>query len=110
MNPLGLPFEMYDDFGRYRTQERLEYPENLITKVKDKGMPHEDLRDIYKTLPVDPSGYLDGSGDSSLDGDVETPWTSLIAWPSLIVCASPSSATHSVTSWGATRCSLIPRL
>jgi len=70
MNPLGLPFEMYDDFGRYRTEERLEYPENLIKKVKDKGQPHEDLRDIYKTLPVDPRGRLDGTGDDTLDGDV----------------------------------------
>ncbi|WP_197443047.1 DUF1588 domain-containing protein [Lignipirellula cremea] len=70
MNPLGLPFEMYDDFGRYRTEERLEYPENLVQKVKDKGAPHEDLRDIYKTLPVDPRGHLTGTGDASLDGEV----------------------------------------
>lgn len=70
MEPLGLPFEMYDDFGRYRTEERLEYPENLIKKVKDKGAPHEDLRDVYKTLPVDSTGKLEGTGDSSLDGDV----------------------------------------
>ena len=70
INPLGLPFEIYDDFGRYRTEERLEYPENLVTKVKDKGAPHEDLRDIYKTLPVDPRGYLEGTGDDTLDGEV----------------------------------------
>jgi len=70
MNPLGLPFEMYDDFGRYRTEARLEYPENLIEKVKDKGAPHEDLRDIYKTLPVDPRGNLEGTGDEGLDGEV----------------------------------------
>lgn len=71
MEPLGLPFEMYDDFGRYRTQERLEYPENLVEKVKDKGEPHEDLRDLYKTLPVDASGVLDGTGDAELDGEVD---------------------------------------
>ena len=70
MNPLGLPFEIYDDFGRFRTEERLEHPENLIEKVKDKGAQHEDLRDIYKTLPVDPRGELQGTGDSSLDGEV----------------------------------------
>ena len=70
MNPLGLPFEMYDDFGRYRTEERLEYPEHLIEKVKDKGAPHEDLRDIYKTLPVNPRGHLAGTGDDDLDGEV----------------------------------------
>ncbi|MFT5303964.1 MAG: hypothetical protein ACI814_004786, partial [Mariniblastus sp.] len=70
MNPLGLPFEMFDDFGRFRTQERLEYPEHLIEKSKDKGSPHEDLRDIYKTLPVDARGHLEGTGDSKLDGEV----------------------------------------
>lgn len=70
MNPLGLPFEIYDDFGRFRTEERLEYPENLVQQVKDKGAPHEDLRDIYKTLPVDSLGYLEGTGDDSLDGEV----------------------------------------
>lgn len=70
MNPLGLPFEMYDDFGRYRIEERLEYPEHLIKQVKDKGAPHEDLRNIYKTLPVDARGYLEGTGDKNLDGEV----------------------------------------
>ena len=71
INPLGIPFEIFDDFGRYRTEERLEYPENLIEKVKDKGEPHEDLRDLYKTLPIDSKGYLEGTGDSSLDGEVD---------------------------------------
>jgi len=70
INPLGLPFEMYDDFGRSRTEERLEYPENLVTKVKDKGPIEEDLRDLYKTLPLDTKGNLQGTGDSTLDGDV----------------------------------------
>ncbi|MGY8769476.1 MAG: DUF1588 domain-containing protein [Pirellulales bacterium] len=71
MNPLGLPFEMYDDFGRYRTEERLEYPENLIKKSADKGGPEQDLRDIYKTLTVETTGVLDGTGDSKLDGEVK---------------------------------------
>lgn len=71
INPLGLPFEVYDDFGRYRTEERLEYPENLVKKVKDKGGVEEDLRDFYKTLPIVAHGYLDGTGDSTLDGEVK---------------------------------------
>jgi mono/diheme cytochrome c family protein len=70
MEPLGLPFEMYDDFGRHRTEERLEYPEQLVKKIKDKGAAEEDLRDLYKTLPLDTRGSLKGSGDSALDGDV----------------------------------------
>jgi hypothetical protein len=70
MNPLGYSFEMYDDFGRYRTEESLEYPENLIKKMPDKGSKLADKRDIYKTLPVDAKGKLVGTGDPSLDGDI----------------------------------------
>jgi hypothetical protein len=71
MNPLGLPFEMYDDFGRYRTAESLEHPDNLIKKGPDKAAAHVDLRDTYRTLPVDSQGYLSGTGDDDLDGTIE---------------------------------------
>lgn len=71
INPLGIPFEIYDDFGRYRTQERLEHPDNLIKTVEENKNVRIDTRDIYKTLPVDATGYLKGTGDSSLDGEVK---------------------------------------
>ncbi len=71
MNPVGLPFEMYDDFGRYRMEEFLEHPENLLEKRPDKGPPQEDLRDIFKTLPVDARGYLEGTDDPQLDGELK---------------------------------------
>jgi hypothetical protein len=71
MNPLGLSFEMYDDFGRYRSEESLEHPDNLIKKMPDKGSPQTDLRDIYKTLPVESKGKLVGTGDAKLDGDIK---------------------------------------
>jgi len=45
MNPLGLPFEMYDHFGRYREEE------------------------LGK--PVDASGKIEGSGDPKLEGEVD---------------------------------------
>lgn len=70
MNPLGTTFEMYDDFGRFRMEESLEYPTNLVKKVPDKGSPQTDLRDIYKTLPVVATGRLEGTGDPALDGDL----------------------------------------
>jgi hypothetical protein len=63
MNPLGLPFEMYDDFGRFRTAEPLQHPENVIGQI--------DRYPVYKTLPVDASGLLDGTGDPKLDGEVD---------------------------------------
>jgi hypothetical protein len=74
MNPLGYPFEAYDDFGRFRLRESLETPENLVKKNPDKAPNRNhllDLRDIYKTLPVDATGYLKGTGDPKLDGDVK---------------------------------------
>jgi hypothetical protein len=62
MNPLGAPFEKYDDFGRFRTEESLEHPENVIGK--------SETFSIYKTLPVDSRGTLDSTGNPALDGDV----------------------------------------
>ncbi len=70
MNPLGLPFEIYDDFGRYREQESLEHPDNLIKKGPEKAPPHVDLRDTYTTRPVNAEGMLVGTGSSELDGEV----------------------------------------
>lgn len=66
MNPLGLPFEQFDDFGRYRKDESLEHPENIIGKPStDKYTPN-----VYKTLPVNPRGVLDSTGVPALDGEV----------------------------------------
>jgi hypothetical protein len=62
MNPLGLPFEIYDDFGRYRTEEPLEHEENVIGK--------DGRYNLYKVLKVDSSGVLAGTGDARLDGEV----------------------------------------
>jgi hypothetical protein len=45
MDPLGLPFEMFDHFGRFRETEQGH--------------------------PVDPTGYLEGTGDPRLDGPVK---------------------------------------
>ncbi len=62
MNPLGLPFEMYDDFGRFRKEEFLQHPENILGK--------EGRWNKYKSLPIDPRGNLDSTGDPKLDGPV----------------------------------------
>ncbi len=76
MDPLGFPFELYDDFGRFRTEENLEHPENLIKKAPAYNSPIEELTfgamlPVYKTLPVDPRGVLDSTGDPKLDGEVK---------------------------------------
>lgn len=66
MNPLGLTFEIFDDFGRYRTEESLEHPENIIREGDG-----ESVVNVYKTKPVDASGTLLGTSDPALDGDVQ---------------------------------------
>ena len=72
MDPLGFPFESYDDFGRYRTAENLEHPENLIKEAK-RGEVNSFGASlaVYKTLPVDPRGVLKGTDDPKLDGKVK---------------------------------------
>jgi hypothetical protein len=70
MNPLGLTFEIYDDFGRYRTAERLEHPDNLIKEAPRSRAIQLDGRPTYRTLPVNAKGFLDGTGDKALDGKV----------------------------------------
>jgi hypothetical protein len=66
MNPLGIPFEMYDDFGRFRTAESLEYPENLIAKTKAKYGA-----DTYKTVAFSTKGTITGTGEPGVDGEVK---------------------------------------
>ncbi|MEZ6104518.1 MAG: DUF1588 domain-containing protein [Pirellulaceae bacterium] len=76
MDPLGFPFELFDDFGRFRTQENLEHPDNLIKQAPKHNAPVVELTfgahlPVYKTLPVDARGVLNGTDDSALDGDVK---------------------------------------
>lgn len=56
MNPLGYTFESFNDFGIYREKEELEHQK----KVKGK----------YPTKPVNAKGFLEGTGDDNLDGEV----------------------------------------
>ena len=57
MEPLGLPFESYTDFGRFRTVEGLG-----STKALQKPK---------KSAPVVTSGEIIESGDDALDGEVK---------------------------------------
>lgn len=56
MNPLGYAFETFDDFGRWRDRESME------------GLPMEGKN--FQTRPVNAQGWLDGTGDKALDGEV----------------------------------------
>jgi hypothetical protein len=73
MNPIGNAFEMYDDFGRFRTQEELEHPDNILNladEEKVKPMHRYRFRYRYKSVALDTTGVLEGTGDKKLDGDV----------------------------------------
>ncbi len=41
MNPLGLPFELYDHYGRFRFNE-LEKPVDTTSKIVNTGVPGVD--------------------------------------------------------------------
>ena len=69
MNPLGMPFEAFDDFGRFRTVEQMEHPDNLLERGNGKT-----TFDVYPTEPVVTTGRLDGTGDPALDGPVADPF------------------------------------
>ncbi len=69
MNPLGFPLEVFDDFGRYRLDEPLEYPEHLISKATKKNGA-----DVFQTKAVSSLGELAGTGDPDLDGEVKDPF------------------------------------
>lgn len=56
MNPLGYAFEVFDDFGRWRDHEDME------------GLPKKNGQ--FPTRPVNSLGWLDGTGDPTLDGEV----------------------------------------
>lgn len=76
MNPLGYPFENFDDFGRYRTLEDLEHESNILkTETVEApgviGFPVDFKKHTYKTKPVNSTGYLNGTGDAALDGEVK---------------------------------------
>ena len=84
MNPLGEPFEAFDDFGRFRTDHLVDGESNVIATEFEaysrlrriqwrdshkKGHPEE----TFQTIPVDTSGELIGTGDPALDGEVSGP-------------------------------------
>jgi hypothetical protein len=76
MNPLGLPFEAYDDFGRFREDFYFDDSGELAgtyyqrqERIKRSGQRNREPVD-FTTRPIDTSGRLTGTGDPKLDGDV----------------------------------------
>jgi hypothetical protein len=70
MDELGLPFEQFDHFGRFRTTETVLDPEATRKNVDKKGKP---LGMVYREVPLDTAGAIRDSGDDKLDGAVTDP-------------------------------------
>ncbi len=73
MDPLGLPFEQFDHFGRFRTTELVLDREATEAKsnLGNDGQPRQK---IYKHVPLDTSGNVEGSLDPQLNGPVKDPF------------------------------------
>ncbi len=70
MDELGLPFENFDHYGRFRLTEAVLDVEATEKNVDAKGKP---LGPITLEAPLDTTGTIANSGDSRLDGRVRDP-------------------------------------
>ncbi len=70
MDELGLPFENFDHFGRFRTEEEVLDLEATEKNVDKKG---KSLGPVYKMVKLDTRGAITESGDPKLDGPVKDP-------------------------------------
>lgn len=70
MNDVGLPFEQYDHFGRFRTAEPVLDVEATAKNKDNKGKP---LGPILTAAPLDTTGLIAHVGDPALEGAVRNP-------------------------------------
>lgn len=75
MNPLGDPFEAYDDFGRFRTKEFIGDEEAYREKLKEYKQLKRRNKDLQPpvptTKPVNSKTVIKHSGDPDLDGEYD---------------------------------------
>ena len=70
MNPLGEPFEVFDDFGRFRAAFYVDEDGRYVEQ--GRRAPEELAQDpALSARPVDATGALFGTGDPTLDGPVD---------------------------------------
>ena len=68
MNPLGLAFESYDHFGRFRTAEQVLDEAATKNNVDKKG---KSLGEIYKYVTLDASAKVADIDEKSVEGNFE---------------------------------------
>ncbi len=69
MDPLGMPFEQFDHFGRFRTAELIVDKQATEMKGKQGKLGTR----VMTTAPLDITGTIEASGDATLDGPVKGP-------------------------------------
>ena len=70
INPLGEPFEVFDDWGRYRTDHYFD--ENGEIYLRRDGQFERKLKEgQLTTRKVDAVGGISFSGDPNIDGGVQ---------------------------------------
>jgi len=70
MNPLGEPFEMFDDWGRHRTHHYFDENGEIYTR-RDGQFDQKLKEGKLTTREIDSSGAIGFSGDPAVDGEVE---------------------------------------
>jgi hypothetical protein len=70
MDELGLPFEQFDHYGRFRTTEEVLDIEATTKNVDKKG---KSLGKVFKQVELSTAGTIAGSGDPKLDSAVKDP-------------------------------------
>ncbi|MDQ3621047.1 MAG: DUF1588 domain-containing protein [Verrucomicrobiota bacterium] len=70
MDGLGLPFEQFDHYGKFRTVEAVRDLEATQKNVDKKGKP---LGPVLRDVALDTSGFISASGEAWFDGPVQNP-------------------------------------
>ncbi len=70
MNDVGLPFEQFDHFGRFRATEPVVDKDATAKNVDKKGKP---LGPVTRQADLDTAGLIALVGDSTLEGSVKNP-------------------------------------
>jgi hypothetical protein len=70
MNPLGEPFEIFDDWGRYRTHIYFDEKREIYNRRDNDFKKKLEQKKLTKK-PVNSTGSIDGSGDPKIDGGVQ---------------------------------------
>lgn len=70
MDDLGLPFENFDHYGRFRTTEAVLDVEATAQNLDKKG---NSLGPVFRQADLNTTGLVADSGDSRLEGPVHDP-------------------------------------